>query len=78
MSDDTDRATEREELARQDAIAAQVRRAGLSGKTVADSARDCRLCDEPITHGRREALPGVQACIECQGDLDRAVRGRGK
>lgn len=72
MTDPFDRATEREEELRSDALAEQARRAGLAGKTVADSATECHICDEPIPDARRHALPGVQTCIDCQADLERA------
>lgn len=74
MTDIYDRATEREEDLRADALAAQSRRAGLAGKTVSDSARNCRVCDDPIPDARRRALPGVQTCVQCQADLERATR----
>ncbi len=66
-----------EEENRADAMAAQNRRAGLTGKTVADSATECRICDTPIPFERRCALPGVQTCVDCQSDLEKAVGGRG-
>ena len=69
MTDIYDRASEVEEIARLDALRDQRRRAGLAGKTVADSAHDCSVCDEPIAEKRREAVPGVQTCIECQEEL---------
>lgn len=73
MTDVFDRATEREEADRADALAAQNRRAGLAGKTVNDSAKICRLCEEPIPIKRRRALPGVQTCVDCQIELERSV-----
>jgi phage/conjugal plasmid C-4 type zinc finger TraR family protein len=72
MTDLYDRATEREEAERALALAAQDARAGLRGKTVSDSATHCVLCDEDIPQARREALPGVQTCIHCQTDLEKA------
>lgn len=80
MSDVFDRASEREEADRAAALACQARRAGLSGKTVADSAAECRLCDEAIPPARRQALPGVQLCCECQQELEMAATrfGRGR
>jgi RNA polymerase-binding transcription factor DksA len=63
-----------EELQRLDAIDQQARRAGLAGKTVEDSATDCEVCLEPISRARRAAVPGVQTCIECQEDLELALR----
>ena len=73
MTDIFDRASEVEEIARLDALRDQRRRAGLIGKTVADSAHDCSVCDEPIAEKRRQAVPGVQTCIECQEELERAT-----
>lgn len=74
MTDVFDRATEREEQQREDALQAQARRAGLNGKTLADSATHCRACESRIPIARRRAVPGVQTCIECQADLERAIR----
>ena len=73
MTDVFDRAQEREEADRADALAAQARRAGLAGKTVADSAHDCYLCDEPIPEARRLYVPGVQTCVDCQNDLEKGL-----
>ena len=69
MTDVVDIAGEREQLAREDALAEQRRRAGLSGdKTAADSAEFCQDedCGMPIPAARRAAVPGCQLCIECQ------------
>lgn len=30
----------------------------------------CKECDEPIPAARREALPGVQLCVECQSMME--------
>ena len=74
MTDVFDRASAREESDRALALQEQARRAGLSGKTVADSAEECQLCDEPIPALRRALLPGVQTCVDCQTELERAAR----
>lgn len=71
--DEFDRATEREEQMREDALNEQARRAGLTGKTVADSAAVCD-CGEQIPEARRQAIPGVQTCMDCQSEIER--RGR--
>ena len=71
MTDQFDRATEIEEAQREDALQAQARRAGLDGKTVADSALECQLCGDPIPELRRQAVPGVQACWECQNEIEK-------
>ena len=66
MTDLFDKASDTEALLRREALAAQARRAGLAGKTTADSAVLCQACAEPIPEARRQALPGVQTCIDCQ------------
>lgn len=79
MTDIFDRATEREEAQRDDALKAQQRRAqghGINaGKTVKDSACACHLCNAKIPLARRRAIPGVQTCIDCQHDLEYALKG---
>lgn len=72
MTDVFDRATLLEEAQRQDALEEQARRAGLRNKTVADSAEYCHICDAPIPQARREAVPGVQTCVDCQAELERS------
>lgn len=37
------------------------------------SAENCAVCEEPIPDARRQAVPGVQTCIECQRELESAV-----
>lgn len=74
MTDVFDRASEREEEFRADALADQDRRAGLVGKTVEDSATHCRVCEARIPEKRRRALPGVETCIRCQEELEKATR----
>lgn len=76
MTDIFDRATDQEELDREVALAAQRSRAGLAGKTVADSALDCSDCDEPIPQPRREAIPGCQFCVGCQAQREKAFYER--
>ena len=68
MSDDVDRANEVAELRLGDALRRQARRAGLAGKTVADSAEVCESpgCGEEIPLARRVAVPGCKLCMACQ------------
>lgn len=73
MSDIIDRANERESEIIGDALEEQARRSGLRGKTVNDSAVECRACGDPIPYRRRSALPGVQTCLYCQVDLELAT-----
>lgn len=68
MTDVFDRAQAREEEMRQDALADQARHAQLPA---GDSAERCVWCAEPIPNARRQALPGVQTCIDCQSDIER-------
>lgn len=71
--DIADRASVLEEQQRQEALQAQAWRAGLDGKTVQDSASHCRVCERLIPVARRRAVPGVQTCVSCQEDLERAI-----
>ena len=36
-----------------------------------ESLLQCEECDAEIPEGRREALPGVRLCVECQSARDR-------
>ena len=36
-----------------------------------ESLSECEECGAEIPEGRREALPGVRLCVECQGERDR-------
>lgn len=75
-SDVIDQACDREEELRGDALRDHMRRMETwRGKTVSDSAECCQVCGDEIAQGRREAWPGVQTCIACQEELDRALKG---
>jgi phage/conjugal plasmid C-4 type zinc finger TraR family protein len=37
------------------------------------SLSECRECDEPIPEARRQAIPGVQLCVNCQSERDEAA-----
>ena len=66
MTDFFDRAQALELQLREDALREQARRAGLAGKTMADSALECIDCDTQIPEARRWAVPGCQRCVECE------------
>ena len=66
MTDDIDRASAREAEMLADALRNQARRAGLAGKTIADSAEHCITCGHDIPAQRRAAVPGCQLCVVCQ------------
>ena len=59
--DIADQASDREMADREFALAAR-RAARQSGR----SASHCRDCGEPIPEARRQAMPGVTLCVECQ------------
>ncbi len=44
---------------------------------VGESAEFCIECDEPIPEKRREAIPGVKLCIDCQQERDGRFVARG-
>ncbi|NAZ18006.1 DksA/TraR family C4-type zinc finger protein [Paracoccus sp. M683] len=50
-----------------DRMRAQQRRGG-------NSAEFCVECDDPIPEARRQAVPGVQLCVDCQSGRDKAFR----
>ena len=71
VADDVDRASAWEQQVRDFALRDQAQRAGLAGKTVADSATHCGACGDAIPVERRRALPGVQLCVVCRERLER-------
>jgi phage/conjugal plasmid C-4 type zinc finger TraR family protein len=71
MSDMNDRASALEVEMRERALIAQTQRAGLAGKTMHDSAAECKSCGEEIPLNRRKAVPGCQRCVECQTRRER-------
>lgn len=75
MTDDIDRAQDREQQLRADALRDQARRAGLAGKTMSDSATECIDCEAQIPEARRWAVPGCQRCVKCETAQER-MKGR--
>lgn len=71
MTDVFDRATEREEQLREDALAEA--RYQRERERARPAAEECRVCGERIPVARRRAVPGVQTCVDCQRDLEYAV-----
>lgn len=63
-----DRASEQEQRFREQALALQARRMPRG-----PSATHCREpdCGVEIPRARREALPGVQICVDCQQRKER-------
>ena len=75
MTDIFDEAQALEQRIRDAELLAQIRRAGLAGKTGADSATECVDCDALIPDARRWAVPGCQRCVEC-ASLHERKKGR--
>jgi len=71
MTDEIDRASAREQEWLADALGDQARRAGLAGKTAADSAECCEDCGVDIPAARRAAVPGCLRCVACQARAER-------
>ena len=36
-----------------------------------ESLTHCEQCDELITEARRQAIPGVRLCVDCQSELEK-------
>ncbi|GAB3343338.1 DksA/TraR family C4-type zinc finger protein [Chromohalobacter beijerinckii] len=39
-----------------------------------ESLRHCEECGAPIPEARRDAVPGVRLCVDCQSERDRHER----
>jgi phage/conjugal plasmid C-4 type zinc finger TraR family protein len=57
-------------------VSDELARMKLRAKPVGESLMHCIDCDEPIPERRREAVPGVTLCIECQRERDTAYAPR--
>jgi len=44
---------------------------------VGESLTHCAECEEEIPEARRQAIPGVKLCIDCQQERDGAYKARG-
>lgn len=42
-----------------------------------ESLKQCEECGTAIPQARREAVPGVRLCVDCQADHDRAQASPG-
>lgn len=70
-----DAVNEQIEISTAEAVARARQRAERVGNT--PSARFCAECDDPIPQARRQAIPGVQLCVDCQSGRDRSRRPTG-
>ena len=75
FSDPNDFASVRENQIRDDALG-EIRTA-LAEQAAIASAFECRVCDEPIPELRRLKVPGVQTCVACQEEIERALEMKG-
>lgn len=55
----------------------ELRRMQARRPIVGDSLINCAECEEPIPEARRQALPGVKLCIDCQKERDAQPVNRG-
>ena len=44
---------------------------------VGESATECAECGEEIPEKRRQAIPGVKLCVDCQQGRDKRYTARG-
>jgi len=42
-----------------------------------ESLTECAECGEPIPEARRQSVPGVRFCVDCQSERDAAMTQRG-
>ena len=40
-----------------------------------ESSTHCDACEEPIPEARRNALPGVRLCVQCQSEMEKTEAG---
>lgn len=70
MSDDIDRANDTAAFNLHVALA---NRPQATGKA---SLAFCDFCGAPIPQARRDAVPGVELCVDCQSDEERREKYR--
>lgn len=71
MSDEIDRAQEREQAQRSAALASHAWQRQRLAQCA--TASHCAVCEAAIPLARQHALPGVQTCVDCQCDLESAL-----
>lgn len=58
-------------------VSDELRRMRARRASVGESLTHCAECEEPIPQARREAIPGVKLCIDCQQERDARPVPRG-
>lgn len=61
----------------EDSLKDELKRLKSRPALVGESLTHCAECDEPIPEPRRQALPGVKLCIDCQSERDGRFKVRG-
>lgn len=57
-------------------VAEELERLKARRGPVGESLTECADCGEPISEARRNAIPGVKLCIDCQTDRDGVFKTR--
>lgn len=60
-----------------DASVADAVKEARSQLKAGDSLRHCEECDAPIAEARRQAVPGVRLCINCQAEQEKHGQSTG-
>lgn len=55
----------------------ELQRMRAQKRPIGESLRECAECGEKIPEARRNALPGVKLCIDCQQERDTKFIVRG-
>jgi len=55
----------------------ELKRMQAQKRPVGESLTHCAECEEPIPEARRQAIPGVKLCVDCQQERDGAFHARG-
>lgn len=55
----------------------ELSRLKAQARPVGESLTHCAECEEEIPPARREAIPGVKLCIDCQQERDGVRQARG-
>lgn len=74
LSDNSDRASLREEQLRNDAVANARRK--LADQVAGGVVTQCDACTFNIPEARRRALPGVRLCVDCARDAETPSKQR--
>lgn len=58
-------------------ISDELERMRARRRPAGESLTHCAECEEPIPEARRQAIPGVKLCIDCQSERDTRPELRG-